>query len=212
MGTFLIGCAFLLLAVGCSGTSSETSKKEQGSSPEATASEEARCERTRTFQRNLGFVEGSFYRGGSYLTNDVPGCPKGGRLSGTDKSDTPPDRPGLVGKDGDDEIRGLGGRDKLFGGYGSDVIYGEQGRDFVIGGGGDDVLYGGDGDDRLLHGGAGEDVLYGGDGNEELDGTTHGAPRRDKLYCGEGIDQYYADKLDYVSGSCEKKEKVTVVE
>jgi len=49
---FLIGCAVLLLIVGCAGTSSsETSnKKEQRSSPEATASEEeARCEGTGTY-------------------------------------------------------------------------------------------------------------------------------------------------------------------
>ena len=59
---FLIGCAFLLLAVGCAGTRSESSnKKEQGSSPEATASEEeARCEGTRTYQKGL-------------TTNDLPG-------------------------------------------------------------------------------------------------------------------------------------------
>jgi len=158
----------------------------------------------------MGFVGGgTFYRGGSYLTNDVPGCSKGGLLSGTDKSDTPPDRPGLDGKDGDDEIRGLGGRDKLFGGDGSDVIYGEQGRDFVIGEGGDDVLYGGDGDDRLLHGGAGEDVLYGGDGNDLVVATSHLSEdgQRDKLYCGEGKDAYSADRLDYVDSSCEVKRK-----
>src|SRR5919112_6518156 len=49
---FLMGCAFLLLVVGCAGTSSETSnKKEQGSSPQATDSEEeARCEGTRTIK------------------------------------------------------------------------------------------------------------------------------------------------------------------
>src|SRR5215213_8906812 len=47
---FLIGCAVLLLVVGCAGTSSETSnKKEQGSSPQAPASEEARCEGTRRY-------------------------------------------------------------------------------------------------------------------------------------------------------------------
>src|SRR5215210_4585535 len=37
------------LVVGCSGTRSETSKKEQGSSPEAAASEEARCEGPRNY-------------------------------------------------------------------------------------------------------------------------------------------------------------------
>src|SRR5215217_5371280 len=62
VGTFLIGCAVVILAVGCAGTSSETSKKkEQGSSPEATASEEeARCEGTRTY--HVYFVQ--YRRGG----------------------------------------------------------------------------------------------------------------------------------------------------
>ena len=31
---------------------------------------------------------------------------------------------------------------------------------------------------------------------------------RDELYCGPGKDIYYADKLDYVDSSCEKKVKV----
>src|SRR5215212_10355393 len=75
---FLIGCAVLLLVVSCAGTSSETSKKEQGSSPQATASEEeARCEGTRT----------RIINNESVVTNDVPGCPKGGLLLGTDKKD-----------------------------------------------------------------------------------------------------------------------------
>jgi Ca2+-binding RTX toxin-like protein len=71
------------------------------------------------------------------------------------------------------------------------------------------VLYGGAGDDEMLWGG--EDVLYGGNGNELIDavsadifGATLGK-QRDKLYCGEGKDQYIADKLDYVSSSCEVK-------
>jgi hypothetical protein len=46
---------------------------EQGSSGGA-ASEEARCARTRII----------FTMGFDYTTNDVPGCPKGGLLSGTD--------------------------------------------------------------------------------------------------------------------------------
>jgi len=62
---FLIGCAVLLLIVGCAGTISETSnKKEQGHSPQATESEkEARCQGTRTyhsytiFYRNGGMVD-----------------------------------------------------------------------------------------------------------------------------------------------------------
>src|SRR5215204_6035765 len=99
VGTFLIGCAFLLLGVGCAGTSSETSKKEKGHSPEATASkEEARCEGTRTTK-----VPPS--PGRIYTTNDLPGCPKGGLLLGTNGKDK------LFGGEGDDEIRGLGAKD-----------------------------------------------------------------------------------------------------
>src|SRR5215216_6246245 len=67
--TFLIGCAVLLLVVGCAGTSSEAPKegqghteatnKEQSRSSQATDSEEARCEGTRT--HHLYFVA---YRNG----------------------------------------------------------------------------------------------------------------------------------------------------
>ena len=166
---FLIGCA-VLLVVGCSGTSSGPSKKEQGRSPEATAPEEGRCEGTRTIKH------------GRYITNDIPGCPKGGLLLGTDKSDgLPADRPGLDGGDGDDTIRGLGGNDEIF--HGS----------------GDDVVYGGDGDD-LVYPDSGNDVIYGGDGNDKLYSNDDGG---DKLYCGAGRDKYIANKNDYVDSSCE---------
>jgi len=101
----------------------------------------------------------------SVVTNDVPGCPKGGLLLGTDKIDN------LDGLDGDDEIRGLGGPDLLWDGPGNDVLYGGDGNDFLGGG---------------LH-------------NTGSDG------QRDKFYCGEGRDEYVADKNDYVDSSCEKK-------
>jgi Ca2+-binding RTX toxin-like protein len=149
--------------------------------------------------------------------SDLPGCPKGGLLSGTDKPDK------LAGRDSDDEIRGLGAKDVLIGGLGNDVIYGGAGRDWLldwplateVGGGpsieimrameakagGDDVLYGGDGNDQLGSD-KGEDVLYGGDGNDDLtDGDRE--RERDKLYCGKGKDEYFADKNDYVDSSCE---------
>jgi Ca2+-binding RTX toxin-like protein len=197
---FLIGCAVFLVVVGCSGVRSEAPQekqeraeatKEQTRSPDATASEAARCERTRTFKKK-GL--------GVYTTNDVPGCPKGGLLSGTDKIDN------LDGKDGDDEIRGLGAMDFIDGGLGSDAIYGEGGNDFLGGEEGDDVLYGGDGDDHVLHGGEGEDVLYGGDGNDYLEGRDVRVKdtQRDELYCGAGKDRYNAGRRDRVSSSCEE--------
>ena len=179
---FLIGCA-ILLVVGGSGVQAQASKEGQGRSSGA-GSEEDRCEATRFI-----FMLGR----GRYTTNDVPGCPHGGLLSGTDQDDS------LAGKKGEDEIRGLGDGDEIHGGYGSDVIYGEAGMDFLESGAvnGHDTsknaLYGGDGAD-MLFGAEGEDVLYGGDGNDYLDGRDEGVKdtQRDKLYCGEGRDQYIA--------------------
>jgi Ca2+-binding RTX toxin-like protein len=146
---------------------------------------------------------------GVFTTNDVPGCPTSGLLSGTEKADK------LHGKKGDDEIHGLDGVDLVIGGDGDDVIYGGPGDDArLLGDDGDDVIYGGDGDNEELSGWGGEDVLYGGDGNDTLDGTyLEGALwgvrlQRDKLYCGEGRDEYMADRHDYVDSSCEKKVKL----
>ena len=210
VGTFLIGCA-VFLVVGCAGVGSEAPQKEQGRSPEATASQEARCEGTRTYHlyqvvHRPGYWNGPLRTGseedmkkadkkagqmtmdfGVHTTNDLPGCPKGGLLLGTDKADVDPypDHPGLEGQAGDDEIRGLGA------------------NDYLSGGDGKDVLYGGPGEDRI-DGGPGEDVIYGGDGNDSLAAKDG---QRDKLYCGKGKDEYFADKNDYVSSSCEKKVK-----
>jgi hypothetical protein len=204
--TFLIGCAVLLLMVGCAGSQSESPPKEdQGhieatkeghEHTEATASDEDRCGGTRTI-RQLG---------AEYLTNDVPGCPKGGLLLGTDSRDW------LDGKEGDDEVRGLGGSDLLGGSAGNDVIYGGPGNDVSLEGlGGNDVIYGGPGDETELFGGSGHDVIYGGDGNDSLDGHGDGG-QRDGLYCGKGKDKYLADKKkDFVSSSCEKKRRLGIV-
>ena len=163
----LIGCAVVLMA-GASGVQAEASNKE-----------EARCEGTRTFKK-------SDAGGEIYTTNDIPGCPKGGLLLGTDKSDQTrsrePARPGLAGEDGDDEIRGLGGSDEIFHGSGDDIIYGGPGNDDVYPDEGNDVIYGGDGNDMLA--------------SNDGDG-------QDKLYCGAGRDRYFAENNDYVDSSCE---------
>ena len=157
VGTFLIGCV-ILLGVGCAGTSSETSKKEeQGSSPQATASEQARCQGTRTIKvtwLQLQLQSEPIKESVVFTTNDLPGCPKdkGGLLSGTDKPDK------LNGLDGDDEIRGLAGPDFIIGGAGNDVIYAGPGDDKGKG-----KYY-----DRNVMGNRGDDVLYGGDGNDTL--------------------------------------------
>ena len=112
VGTFMTGWAVLLLVVGCSGVRSGASKQEQGRSPEASA-EEDRCGETRSIDKHRG----------PYLTNDVPGCPSGSLLSGTDGPDK------LFGGDGEDKIRGLGGKDTIFGGPSNDVIHAGPGDD-----------------------------------------------------------------------------------
>src|SRR5215212_5050589 len=236
VGPFLIGCAVLLLVVSCAGTSSEapkegkghteTTNKEQTRSAKA-ASEQARCDETQPMDRKVearymgpSFEKGLYEKG--WLTNDVPGCPKGGLLSGTDKPDL------LDGLEGDDEIRGLGAKDQLIGGLGSDVLYGGPGADSLMsiyhgrdslmskdvlyggpgndfllddGGVGDDVYYGGDGDD-IMWAGTGEEVIYGGDGNDTIETYDR---QRDKIYCGKGKDRFTAGKNDYVDSSCEGK-------
>src|SRR5215213_8523867 len=192
---FLVGCAVFLMA-GASGVQAQASKNE-----------EARCEGTRKINVNLP---------ARFTTNDIPGCPKGGLLLGTDKPDL------MAGEKGDDEVRGLGGKDDVMGGLGDDVIYGGADNDSLIGDGtgedGNDIIYGGPGDDGS-RGMEGEDVIYGGPGDDKLDGGPSdavyggrgellpggGDGQRDKLYCGEGRDSYFADKEDHVSSSCEVK-------
>jgi hypothetical protein len=222
VGIFLIGCTVLLMVVGCAGVRLEAPEKEeqghldatkeQERSPEA-ASEEARCEETRTFdvfkKQNIALDADSSIQPGDpkalYTTNDLTGCPTGGLLSGTDK----PDR--LAGEEGEDEVRGLGAADRLAGGYGSDVVYGGPGDDELFGGGlvgledyrdwSNDAIHGGPGRD-YLDGDGGEDVLRSGYGNDLLN-ATEDRGRPDKLYCGAGKDEYLADKGDRVDNSCE---------
>jgi hypothetical protein len=211
---FLIGCAVFLMA-GASGVQAQDSKNE-----------EARCEGTRKINVNLP---------ARFTSNDLPGCPQGGLLLGTEKPDL------MAGEKGDDEVRSLGGRDDVMGGLGNDVLYGGADNDSLIGDGtgedGNDIIYGGPGDDGNLNGDRGndtiyggpgddgsrgmegEDVIYGGPGDDKLDGGPSdavyggrgkllpggGDGQRDKIYCGEGRDSYFADKEDYVSSSCEVK-------
>ena len=175
----LMGCVFLV--IGCSGVRSEAPQEEQRHT-EATMQGQELTEATGA-QARSDRCEGTRTfkkRGlGVLTTNDVPGCPNGGLLLGTHNPDQ------LDGKDGKDEIRGLGA------------------SDFISGGAGNDVVYGGPGNDGLLVGGEGEDVVYSGPGDDNIVNTSDG--ERDRIYCGEGKDEYLASKSDYVSSSCEEK-------
>jgi hypothetical protein len=194
VGAFLIVCTVLLM-VGASGARAVASQEEKQGRAEATKEQERsdgaapegdRCGGTRINARGL--------------TNDVPGCPTGGLLFGTEGADI------LAGEKGEDEVRALGTpagqADELYGGPDDDVLHGGAGMDFLYGEQDDDVLYGGDGADILLVGGKGADVIYGGDGDDFFEEPADG--QRDRLHCGKGTDEYSAEKIDHVSGSCEK--------
>jgi Ca2+-binding RTX toxin-like protein len=97
--------------------------------------------------------------------------------------------------------------DFLTGYAGKDILHGRAGSDSSIGGADDNILYRDDGDDggatnNRLTGGKGEDVNYGGDGRDLIVASDG---QRDKIYCGKGGDFFDADKIDYVSSSCEEK-------
>ncbi len=83
--------------------------------------------------------------------------PRGGTISGTDKSET------VLGSfDGSgvgDTIHGNGGDDHLWGLDGDDHLYGDNGNDTFQGGVGDDTMDGGDGDDFFYATAAGDVVL-----------------------------------------------------
>ena len=120
------------------------------------------------------------------------GGPGNDTLIGTNRGDL------LQGRGGADTVMGLAGTDEIYGGYGADLIKGGPGSDGYRPG----FLFAG------LYGGPGQDVIRGGDGNDDLYGGTGGGEsdgQRDWLYCGNGTDDYDADRFDYVSPSCERK-------
>jgi RTX calcium-binding nonapeptide repeat (4 copies) len=110
VGAFLVA----VVVVGCAGVRSKASQEEQAHIEATTEQARSdRCEGTRTFKKSWGLI----------TTNDIPGCPYGGLLIGTDG------REDLQGRLGKDEIHGLGGRDYIEGGGGNDIIYGGPGDD-----------------------------------------------------------------------------------
>jgi Ca2+-binding RTX toxin-like protein len=88
----------------------------------------------------------------------------------------------LVGRGGNDVLKGGSGNDRIYGDTGDDVLDGFAGNDTLYGDGadfasstGNDTLRGGDGNDSLFGdefygGGTGNDILDGGDGNDYLRG------------------------------------------
>jgi hypothetical protein len=104
----------------------------------------------------------------------------------------------VIGGPQRDNVRGLEGEDLIYGREGDDRLTGDEGADRVYGGAGDDEIHAGSDEPRpffdLLSGGAGRDALHSIDGN------------RDKVICGSGPDQAYADTTDdWDRATCEKQ-------
>jgi Ca2+-binding RTX toxin-like protein len=218
VGAIVIGCAVLLVA-GASVVLAQASKKG-----------EPRCEGTQKINVNLParFTSNDLPgcpKGGLLKGTDKPDLLAGEK--GDDEVRSLGGKDDVMGGPANDVIYGGADNDGLTGDgreeEGNDIIYGGPGEDdvnvFSAEDDGNDVIYGGPGDDNL-RGFEGEDVIYGGPGDDtKLDGgpsdAVYGGPgellpgggdgQRDKLYCGEGRDSYFADKEDYVSSSCEVK-------
>lgn len=113
----------------------------------------------------------------------------GSALAATLTGDSSPND--IVGTDGADVIRGLGGGDDLYGRAGNDIIRGGAGRDDIEGEEGNDRLFGG----------PGEDDIYGGPGNDRIRAVDR---HHDDIECGPGFDRVWANPGDDVAADCER--------
>ncbi len=114
------------------------------------------------------------------------------------------DDPALVDRiwssEGDDTLRGNGGRDIMEGGAGNDQFVGGEGDDILTDAFGDDVLKGGDGND-VLSSGPGFDLNQGGRGNDFVIGgsdptETFGGAGNDLIFAGDSTDIVFGDDGD----------------
>jgi Ca2+-binding RTX toxin-like protein len=115
----------------------------------------------------------------------------------------------LHGQSGADRVNGERGRDRINGGSSNDVISagssgdrvaGDQGGDRINGNSGNDTLRGNSGHDRIT-GSTGADRISGGGGNDRINSRDG---RRDRVNCGRGRDTVIADRVDVITGGCER--------
>ncbi|MBK8638446.1 MAG: choice-of-anchor D domain-containing protein [Chromatiaceae bacterium] len=102
--------------------------------------------------------------------------------------------------EGDDTLRGNGGRDIMEGGAGNDQFIGGDGDDILTDSFGDDVLKGGNGNDAMSSG-QGFDLNQGGLGNDFMVGgsdptETFGGPGDDFIFAGDSTDTVFGDDGD----------------
>ena len=106
----------------------------------------------------------------------------------------------IVGKAGNDNLKGSDGQDHIRGGAGNDRIDGGDGNDTIDGGVGQDRLIGGSGND-VIKGSSGKDRVDGGRGNDTID--VRDGRAGDVVQCGAGRDKVIADRSDRVAADCE---------
>ncbi len=94
----------------------------------------------------------------------------------------------MFGEGGNDHLVGNAGDDVLVGGLGNDRLLGLAGQDQLEGNAGNDVLAGGEGDDLLI-GDAGNDKIAGGLGNDEI----WGGAGHDAIHAGDGDDLVHGE-------------------
>lgn len=152
---------------------------------------------------------------GAALAAVINGDDGDNRLTGTAKRDV------IRGLAGDDEMSGRVGPDVLYGNSDTDFVSGDRGNDEVYGNRGDDNnaivinepggLFGGQGNDAM-YGRSGDDLLYdtegenafrGGRGNDSIV-ATDSSNDRDRIFCGSGRDEVFADRRDRVAEDCER--------
>ena len=141
----------------------------------------------------LGFGGDDTIRGDDVNESCMRGGAGDDRLTAGNAGDS------LDGDAGDDRIDGGSGRDGIGGGYGADVLNGGPGPDFIDGGAGPDTIRGGAGNDRI-RGGSERNSIDAGPGADEIS-SANGIEER--VRCGSGRDEIWADRGDRLSG-CER--------
>ncbi|MEW5888860.1 MAG: cadherin-like domain-containing protein [Pseudomonadota bacterium] len=99
--------------------------------------------------------------GTTQTVSTSPFSPSGEELVGTKDKDL------LLGKNGNNIVKGLSGDDVIFEDGGNDIIDGGPGRDLIYSGADNDLVLGGAGDDAI-YAGLGNDVVFGGDGHDAI--------------------------------------------
>lgn len=132
--------------------------------------------------------------GRTQTVNTSPFSPSGEEIIGTEGKDL------ILGKNGNNIVKGLGGDDVIFEDGGNDIIDGSDGDDLIYSGADNDLVMGGAGDDAI-YAGLGNDVVFGGDGHDAIfaeggNDVVFGGVGNDLIAGGDGNDVLSGDDGD----------------